>query len=177
MTRGHLLFALLLLAATASSGCAAIALMLLTAGAGTAAGSGVSYTLDSIAYKTFTAPEEGLRTATLRTLKRMEIKVKGTERTEAGIKIVAEAHDRTIEIELNRVSAKTSRMRVNVSQGWFFKDRATAMEIILQTERTLEDEPALVRRATSPVPAPVPATAARKAAPLPRETRRESSSP
>jgi hypothetical protein len=32
-------------------------------------------------------------------------------------------------------------MRVNAKQGWFFKDRATATEIIVQTARTLGDEP------------------------------------
>ena len=165
----YVVVALLLLAAL-SSGCAAFALTLLSAGAGTAASSGISYTLDSIAYKTFTASEEGLRTATLRTLKRMEIKVKGTERTEAGSKILAEASDRTIAIELDRLSGRTSRMRVDAKQGWFFKDRATAMEIILQTEQTLEDEPALARRATPAAVVRPPAVAGRKVAPVPQQT-------
>ncbi|MBI4638485.1 MAG: hypothetical protein HY727_19265 [Candidatus Rokubacteria bacterium] len=54
---------------------------------------------------------------------------------------MALAADRTIEIELDRLTAQTSRMRVNAKQGWFFKDRATAGEIIVQTERTLEEAP------------------------------------
>ena len=72
MKRSSLLLLLLLLGTVGSSGCPAIALTLLGVGAGVGTGTGVSYTLDSIAYKTFTAPEEGLRAATLKTLKRMD---------------------------------------------------------------------------------------------------------
>ena len=150
MKRRLIVFLLLLLAVPAGSGCAAIGLTLLGVGAGVSAGTGVSYTLDSIAYKTFTASEEGLRAATLKTLKRMDMEVKGDETTESGRKIAAVAGDRNIEIELDRLTAKTSRMRVNVKQGWFFKDRATAAEIIIQTERALDDEPAMAREATPP---------------------------
>ena len=136
---------MLLLGTIGSSGCAAIALTLLGVGAGVGGGTGVSYTLDSVAYKTFTASEEGLRAATLKTLKRMDMQVKEDQPSESGRKIVAQAGDREIEIELDRLTGKTSRMRVNAKQGMFFKDRATAAEIIIQTERTLDDEPALAR--------------------------------
>ena len=150
---------LLLLGAAGNAGCAAIGLTLFGIGAGVSAGTGVSYTLDSIAYKTFTASEEGLRAATLKTLKRMDIQVKENQATESGRNIIAEAGDRTIEIELDRLTSQTTRMCVNAKQGMFFKDRATAAEIIIQTERTLEDEPALARGATPPAK---PAPAAKK---------------
>ena len=139
--RGHLVLLLLLLGTIGSSGCAAVAVTLF----GVAAGSGVSYTLDSIAYKTFSTSEETLRAATLKTLKRMDMAVKENQPTDAGRKIMAQAGDREIEIELDRLTTKTSRMRVNAKQGRFFKDRATAAEIIIQTERTLDDEPVLAR--------------------------------
>ncbi|OGL03730.1 MAG: hypothetical protein A3I03_01690 [Candidatus Rokubacteria bacterium RIFCSPLOWO2_02_FULL_68_19] len=67
---------------------------------------------------------------------------------------MAQAGDREVEIEVDRLTGKTSRMRVNVKQGWFFKDRATATEIIIQTERTLDDEPVLAREATPPTGVP-----------------------
>jgi hypothetical protein len=35
------------------------------------------------------------------------------------------------------VSAKTTRIRTVAKQGLFFKDRATATEIIMQTEKAL----------------------------------------
>ena len=145
MKRRFIVFPLLLLAAPAGSGCAAIGLTLLGVGAGVTAGTGVAYTLDSIAYKTFTVSEEGLRAATLQTLKRMDIQVKENQPSESGRKIMAQAGDREIEIELDRLTAKTSRIRVDAKQGWFFKDRATSAEIIIQTERTLDDEPVLAR--------------------------------
>lgn len=132
---------MLLLGMALNSGCAAVALTLFGVGAGVATGTGVSYTLDSIAYKTFTAPEEELRAATLKTLKRMAIEVKENQPTESGRKLVAVAGDRTIEIELDRLTSQTTRMRVNAKQGTFFKDRATATEIIVQTDRTLDEEP------------------------------------
>jgi len=129
-----------LMAAAAASGCAAFGLSLLSVGAGVGGGTGVSYTLDSIAYRTFTTPDGALRAAALKTLKRMDMETKETKPTDAGQEIVAAAGDRTVEIEIDRLTSKTSRMRVNVKRGWFLRDRATATEIIVQTERTLEDE-------------------------------------
>ncbi len=125
----------------AGQGCAAVGLALLAVGTGVAGGTGVSYTLDSIAYKTFTASQEQLQTATVKTLRRMAMDLTDNQATESGRQLTATAGDRTVEIELDRITSKTSRMRVNVKQGWFFKDRATAGEIIVQTAHTLEDEP------------------------------------
>lgn len=152
MHGNRLMLLLLLLVAAGSAGCAALALTAL----GVGAGSGVSYTLDSIAYKTFTASERELRTATLKTLKRMAMQLKEDKPTESGRNIVAQAGDREIEIELDRMTAKTVRMRVNAKRGIFIKDRATAAEIIIQTERTLDDEPVLARERTPTSAAPAP---------------------
>ena len=140
-----------------SQGCAAAGLTLFGVGAGVSTGTGVSYTLDSIAYKTFTAPVEDLQGATLKTLKRMDITVKENKPGESGRRIVAIASDRTIEIELDRLTAKTSRMQVVAKQGWLLRDRATAMEIIIQTEQTLDDQPSLANGAL-----PAAARSARK---------------
>jgi len=126
-----------------TQGCAAVGLTLFGVGAGVTAGTGVSYSLDSIAYKTFTASLQGLHTATRQTLRQMDIAVQEDQPTASGRTLVAAAGDRTIEIALDRLTAHTSRMRVNAKQGWFFTDRATATEIIVQTARTLEDEPML----------------------------------
>ncbi|MGH7361949.1 MAG: hypothetical protein ACREJI_10090, partial [Candidatus Methylomirabilales bacterium] len=113
-----------------------------------------SYILDIISYKTFAASEEGLRAATLKTLKRMDITVTEEQATESGRTIVAAAGDRTIEIELDRLTNRTSRMRVVAKRSWFFRDRATAAEIISQTDRTLYDEPMLARKAPPAATAP-----------------------
>ena len=128
----------LLALAVGLGGCAGVGLALFGVGAGISGGTGVNYTLDSIAYKTFATSEPELRAATVKTLKRMAMDVTENEATESGRQITANAGDRTVDIELDRITAKTSRMRVNVKKGWILRDRATAGEIIVQTEKTLE---------------------------------------
>ena len=145
VTSRWIIMGVLALSLLGHQGCAAAGLTLFGVGAGVTTGTGVSYTLDSIAYKTFTAPIEDLQSATLKALKRMDIRVKENQPNASGRKIMAEAGDHTIEIELDRLTAKTSRMQVVAKQGWLFRDRATAAEIIVQTDQTLETHAALAR--------------------------------
>lgn len=119
------------------SGCAAVGLTLFGVGAGVTTGTAVSYTLDGVAYRTFTAPLPRVRSATLTALNNMGIQVNDKLKTEQGETIKAAGTDREIEIELEAVTPKTTRIRTVAKQGWFFKDRATATEIILQTEKVL----------------------------------------
>lgn len=119
------------------NGCAAVGLTLFGVGAGVATGTAVSYTLDGIAYRTFTAPLSQVRTATLTALNNMGITVNDKLKTDQGEMIKATGADREIEVELETVSPKTTRIKTVAKQGWFFKDRATATEIILQTEKVL----------------------------------------
>lgn len=133
------------LSAIGTQGCAGVGLTLLGVGAGVSSGTGVSYTLDSIAYKTFATSETELRSATMQTLKRMAIDVTDTQKTETGTDITATAGDRTVEIEIDRITPRTSRMRVNVKKGWVFRDRATAGEIVAQTVDTLDNRSALAK--------------------------------
>jgi hypothetical protein len=124
-----------LLAVLQLSGCVAAAL---TAG-GVAGGAGVNHTLSGIVYKTFTTPVKELRVATLKTLNRMQMKVDGDKQAEFGWQINASAFDRTIDIELERLTPATTRMRVSTSKDTFFKDSATSTEIILQTAQIVEN--------------------------------------
>jgi len=120
-----------------SQGCAGVGLTLFGVGAGVTTGTSVSYTLDGIAYRTFTAPLPQVETATRTALDRMGIAIAATAPIEQGKAIKAVTSDREIEIELERVSPRTTRIRTVAKQGLFFKDRATATEIIIQTERAL----------------------------------------
>ena len=123
-TRALLLVALSLIHL---NGCAApLALTLLGVGAGVTTGTAVSYTMDGIAYRTFTAPLPQVERATLTALNDMGMAIEGTEKTDEGKAI-----------ELQAISSKTNRIRTVAKDGLFFKDRATATEIILQTERIL----------------------------------------
>lgn len=119
------------------SGCAAIALTLVQVGAGIATGQAVSYTLEGTAYRTFTVPLPQLRRATLIALNRMGIKVEAQDETDLGELFKATGDDRQIEVELEALSPMSTRMRTLAKKGFFFKDRATAVEIISQTESVL----------------------------------------
>ena len=122
-----------MLAALNLAGCAGVAL---TAG-GIAGSAGVNHTLSGIVYKTFTAPMKDLRTATLKTLNMMQITVTADKKAEYGWRIDGTAYERTIEIELERLTPAVTRMRVTVDKGSIFKDSATSTEIILQTAQRL----------------------------------------
>ena len=126
--------AALLLVSLALQGCAAV---VLTA-AGVAGGAGVNHTLNGIAYKTFNNSVAELRAGTLRTLEDMDMTVIGDQETEDGWEIKATAIKRVIDIELERLSKRATRMRVVANEGQlFFKDAATATEIIILTAEKL----------------------------------------
>ena len=128
-----LLFLLVLL-----NGCAAFALALLGATAGVATEQAVSYTMNGVASRTLTAPLPRVRRATLTALRRMGIKVEGREKTEYGEFIKATGRNRRIEVKLEPITPKSTRMRTVAKRGFFLRDRATATEIILQTEKIIK---------------------------------------
>jgi hypothetical protein len=140
MKNGPILFQdiCLLLSVLLLSGCAAVGMTLFGVGAGVTTGTAVSYTLDGVAYRTFTAPLPQVERATRTALGRMGIPSGTISKTDQGKAIFTKTQDRDIEIELEVVSSGTTRIRTVAKQGVFFKDRATATEIILQTEKALE---------------------------------------
>ena len=106
--------------------------------AGVGGSAAVSHTLGGITYRTFTASQQEVKSASLTALSRMGLRVTGTERGEHGAQIVkARGNDRDIEITFEPISQSTTRMRVIARNGSVFFDSATATEIILQTEKRL----------------------------------------
>ena len=103
---------------------------------GVGAAAGVQHTLTGIAYKTFSQPLPKVRTAVNGALNHMDIKIGATEKIDNGVRIKARAADRDIEIDLEALTSKTTRMRSTARNG-IFMDSATATEIILQTEKAL----------------------------------------
>lgn len=93
---------------------------------------------DGVTYRTFTAAPAMTLGATLVALERMGIHVQSHARYERGDVIVAAAETRSIEIELEPVSAAATRVRIAARSGGPFFDTATANEIIAQTERVLD---------------------------------------
>lgn len=134
-----------LLLGVTTSGCGVMAASLFSAGAETASATGVSYTMDNIAYKTFVLPVEPLLKETFTTLQTMGFPIENSESHVAGVHIVAHgpntAHPMDIEIDLETLSQKTTRMRVVVKRGVVQKDAATAGEIIAVTTQRLHYPP------------------------------------
>lgn len=114
-------------------GCAAVGLTAF----GVGAAAGVNHTLGGIVYKTFAEPMPKVKRATLTALKRMDISIESIASTKEGEIIKAKAMNRSIEIQFESLTPKTTRMRVVADSDGFLKDSATATEIILQTERVL----------------------------------------
>ena len=128
-------------------GCAAAGLAVMGAGAGVGLGTGVEHTLNGVNYKTFAIPLDNVHLAVRGTLQRLGMPITADARTQAGYSLTASAADRTIDIQLERLTPQTTRMRVVANEGaLFFKDSSTATEIILQTAQSLQNDPTGARR-------------------------------
>jgi hypothetical protein len=124
----------LLPALAAASGCASVGVTL----AGLGAGVGMNHYTNNVTSRTFTEPLADVRQAVHEALKRMAIPVEGTAETGAATMISAKAGSREIEIELEPITANTTRMQsIARREGSLFLDSATGAEIIGQTERIL----------------------------------------
>jgi hypothetical protein len=115
------------------SGCQPLALTVLGAGAGEA----LRYSYTGVTYRTFTAPAADVKHASLEALERMGIAFESFDRYEYGELIFARAENRAIEIEIEPISPRATRMRIAAKSGGFLYDNATASEIVAQTERVL----------------------------------------
>ena len=121
-------------------GCSNGGMGLFATGADIAVGAGIDHTANGIAYKTFTASTGELRIAALSALHRLDLSIVRDGSKNDRHAIVATARERRVEIEIEPLSDRTARMRVAANEGKiFFKDAATAAEIIVQTAATLDD--------------------------------------
>ena len=116
------------------AGCEPLALSIVGAGAGAA----LRYTVDGVAYRTFTASAAEVKQASLAALERMGIAFQSFDRFEHGELIYARAENRLIEIEIEPISPRATRMRIAAKNGGWLYDTATANEIVAQTERGLQ---------------------------------------
>jgi hypothetical protein len=115
------------------AGCEPLAISVLGAGAGTA----LRYSIDGATSRTFTASAAEVKHASLEALERMGIAFESFDRFEYGELIFARAENRAIEIEIEPISPRATRMRIAAKNGSVFYDTATASEIVAQTERSL----------------------------------------
>jgi hypothetical protein len=115
------------------AGCETLSLTMLGIG-GSAA---MSHQLSSTPSRTFTLPLLKVKNASIGALKRMGIDAEEVKKIDNGEVITARLGNREIEVELESVTANTTRMRVVARNGGLFNDAATAAEIIVQTEKGL----------------------------------------
>jgi len=134
-------FAAIFLLAIVLQGCAAAALTVIGTGLGVGAGAGVEHTMNGIVYKTFDASLNEVRFATLKMFDHLGMPVTADQKTDEGWTLTATASDRTIDVELEHVTDKVTRMRVVANKGdIFFKDASTATEIINQTAQIVDND-------------------------------------
>lgn len=117
-----------------AAGCASIGVTL----AGLGAGVGMNHYTNNVTSRTFTESLADVRQAVHAALKRMGIPVENTAENGEATTITAKAGSREIEIELESITATTTRMQsIARRDGGFVLDSATAAEIIAQTEKAL----------------------------------------
>ena len=131
--RGAARAAALVVPALMLGGCETLALTTLGIG-GSAA---VNHQMSNTPSRTFTAPLTKVKNASIAALRRMGIEAGEVKKIDTGEVITARAGNREIEVELESVTAQTTRMRVVARNGGFFHDGATAAEIIVQTRKSL----------------------------------------
>ncbi len=118
------------------AGCAALGLTAPVAAAGGAAG--VNYSLTNNAYKTMSYSLAEVDTALHKSLQKMNIKETATDREESKVGISAIAGNLDIRVELEKITPAVTRIEVSAKKDVVIKDKATAAEIIVQTEKNLE---------------------------------------
>ncbi|MGQ0651112.1 MAG: DUF3568 family protein [Betaproteobacteria bacterium] len=100
----------------------------------------VNHRVGNVGTRTFTASLPRVKTASLGALRRMGVQADASKKTHTGELITARAGNREIEVELESLTANTTRMRVVAREsGSFFYDGSTAAEIIVQTEKNLAE--------------------------------------
>jgi len=128
---------LALVAVLLTQGCAVVAV-----GAVAGAAAGVTYTVLGVAEKTYNEEYDTVVAALQQALVSLDIKTGDTRKTEENNKVVvteieAFARDLTIQVTIERVTDKATRVVVDASKRYVIKDRATATEILIQTTNNL----------------------------------------
>ena len=121
----------------ALSGCALMGLAAVPAAVSSGA-AGVDYTLTNNAYKTISSPVADVEAALNKALKKMDIKETTRKAEEGKVSVTAVTGSLDIHISLEKVTPTVTNIEVNAKKGVFLKDKSTATEIIVQTERNLE---------------------------------------
>jgi len=130
-------FAIIAAIGCALGGCSLATQPLAVALAGAGTSTAIQNSMNGTAYRTFSHPLAEVKAATLDTLSTMGIRVDSFETVENGELVVGSAIRRSVEVELEPISSKATRMKVVTRNGGIFYDASTATEIVMQTEKAL----------------------------------------
>lgn len=139
MTTRIVHFASMAVATFTLGGCVAAGVEAAGAGAGSVVDAGIGQSRNGTATRTFTAPIEEVRAATVAALNRMAFDYREDTKTVDLEKLVARSGNHEVHIELARLSPNATRLRVLADgPGIFAKDAATGQEIVYQTLKALD---------------------------------------
>ena len=144
------LFCLLAMSLLFSGGCA-----LLLAGGATSTLKGFEYSIENTPDKSFTTSMSTLKLASVQALDEMALQPETPVPTKTGFRILAATPKLDIQVDLERVTDRVSRISVNAKKGFFRKDRATAAEIIRRTGAVIEQQVAKVETKTGKYSSPL----------------------
>jgi hypothetical protein len=144
--------------ATVVSGCAALPLAavagpLLDVGGGALVKTGTEYTASGTARRTFRLPSEQVHTAVLETFRRAEIPVAQDTAARDGQRIVANAHGRSVHVRLVSLTPVLTSLELDVKRNLLASDKATASELLAETEQVLGEGTPLAVQKDAPPPA------------------------
>jgi hypothetical protein len=126
---------------------AALGTFILEAGGGALVKTGTEYTSSGLAIRTFAIPAVDVQAATLRTFGRMQVALVKDEVSQKGqITIRGEAPHRKVRVRLNPLTPTLTQMELQVKRNIVASDKATASELLAETERTLAENPAFAQR-------------------------------
>jgi hypothetical protein len=141
---GHrLALGVLLLAAAATQGCAAIALAPLasaavSSGTGAIVKAGTEYRGGGVVMRTFVLPLSEVHHATLTTLGDVGMQIEEDTLTETDGKIVARGRHRVVTAKFEAITPRLTRLQMIATGRLFTRDGATASELVAETEETVE---------------------------------------
>lgn len=115
------------------SGCAAVALSLVGAGAG----AGINHQVSGVASRTFSEPLPKLKRASLMAAKRMSFEFETTDAIDNGQLMKGRVADMSVAVELEILSASVTRVSVSARKNLLFLDGATAQEVVMQIDKAL----------------------------------------
>ena len=101
---------------------------------------GTEYTTAGTARRTFMYPIDDVHRAVVETFERAGLRLERDEVADQSRRLVGEAEHRTVKIELTPLTPTLTTMRLVVKRNILLKDKATATELVEQTERALGDE-------------------------------------